>query len=301
MYEYSRITKRTATQYWWPSHFPTLLARFPFKVPLSFPTNGFLSQFHLDRFWWQYHGGSEVVLIPYPLPYPILIILYPLAMMDSQPPSAASADPSSLRAAALYRQPSDSQFPINGNQSNADAPKFSRMISNVGPPVDPTLHEISQPPKTDDIDQLPKTDDHYQPPKADDSLSTEATSPPVSEEKGWVRYVHPEGWIYFFKKHDNEPENIQLHVICGDLKGEIVTNPILNFQATNTTSHKSERLSDVKGEGPPVSFGYGGLHVQIYVDDQRWYASPDKALLFPQQLTDEEGQDHLVWMSSTMS
>ena len=211
--------------------------------------------------------------------------------MDSQPPSAALADPSSLRPAALYRPPSDSQIPINGNQSNADVPKLSRMISNVGPPVDPTLRKISQPPKTDDIDQLPKTDDHDQPPKADDSLSTEATSPPGIEEKGWVRYVHPEGWIYFFQKHDNEPEDIQLHVICGDLKGEIVTNPTLNSQATNTTSHKPGRLSDVKGEGPPVALGYGGLHVQIYVDDQRWYASPDKALLFPQQLTDEEGQD----------
>ena len=225
-----------------------------------------------------------------PLLYPTLIVLYPLALMDSQPPSAASTDPSSLRAAALYQPPPDYQIPIDaGNQSNADTLKFSRIISKVG-------HEISQPPKTDDINQLPKTDEHpvYQPPTADDSLSTEATSPPVSEKKGWVRYVHPEGWIYFFKNHDDEPENIQLHVICGDLKGAIVTNPTLNSQATNATSHKPERLSDVKGEGPQVALGYGGLHVQIYVDDQRWYASIDKALLFPQQLTDEEGQDYLV-------
>ena len=273
----------------------TSLTDFP-----SSHNNGFLSKpFRLHRLWWQrqqrwqYHGGSEVVLIPHPLLYPILIVLYPLAMMDSQPPSAASADPSSLRAAALYRPPSDSQISIDGNRSNADTPKFSRIISKVGPPVDPTPHEISQPPKTDDIDQLPKTDDHpaYQPLNADVRLSTEATSPPVSEEKGWVRYVHPEGWIYFFKKHDDKPEDIQLHEICGDLKGEIVTNPTFNSRAS---SGKPERLSGVNGEGPPVALGYGGLHLQIYVDDQRWYASIHKALLFPQQLTDEEGQDFLA-------
>jgi hypothetical protein len=196
----------------------------------------------------------------------------------------------------IYQPPSNSQIPINGNQSNADTPEFSRTIGEVGPPASPTLDEIAQPPKSDDIDQLPKTDDHpaHRPPTTDDRLPTEAASPPVSEEKGWVRYVHPEGWIYFFKEHDDEPEDVQLHDICGDLKGEIVTNPTLNSQATYATSHKPERLSDLKGEGPPVVPGYGGLRVQIYVDDQRWYASKDKALLFPQQLTDEKGRDYLV-------
>ena len=214
--------------------------------------------------------------------------------MDSQPSSAGSADSSSLRAAALYQPPSNPQIPIDGNKFNADAPKFSRIISKIGPPVDPTLHEISQLPKTDVIE--PKTDHHpaYQPPKADDRLLTEAASPPVSEEKGSVRHVHPEGWIYFSKKRGDEPEDIQLHEICGDLKGEIMTNPTFNSQAINASSGKPERLSGVKGEGPPVALGYGGLHVQIYVDDQRWYASTDKALLFPQQLTDGEGQDYFL-------
>jgi len=216
--------------------------------------------------------------------------------MDSQSPSAASADPSSLRSTAFYQPLSNSQIPIDGSQSSADAPKFSRIIGKVCPPIGPTLDEIARPPRTDDVDQLPNADDHpaHQPPKTDDRLSTEAASPPVSNEKGWVRYVHPEGWIYFFKEHDDEPEDIQLHEICGDLRGQFVTNYTLNSQATNATSHKPERLSDVEGEGTPVAPGYGGLYVQIYVDDQRWYASIDKALLFPQQLTDEEGQGYLV-------
>ena len=80
-----------------------------------------------------------------------------------------------------------------------------------------------------------------------------------------------------------------------------MTHPTFNSQATTATSHKSKRLSDVEGEGPPVALEYGGLHVQIYVDDQRWYASKDKALLFPQQLTDEEGQDYLVRWPSIIS
>jgi hypothetical protein len=192
-----------------------------------------------------------------------------------------------------YQAPSNSQIPIDGNQSNAVAPMFSRILGKVGPLVGPTVDEIAQPPKTD---ELPKTDDHraHQPPKMDDRLSTEAASPLVSEEKGWVRNVHPEGWIYFFKGHDDELQNVQLHEICGGLKGEIVTNPTLNSKVTNVTSHKPERLSDLKGAGPPVALGYGGLYVQSYVDDQRWYASKDKALLYPQQLTDEQGQDYLV-------
>jgi hypothetical protein len=214
--------------------------------------------------------------------------------MDSQSPSAASADPSSLRAAALYQPPSNSQIPIDGNQSNADAP--STIIGNVGLPVGPTLDEIVQPPKKDDIDQLPKTDDHpaHQPVETDDRLSIETLSPSVSEEKGWVRCVHPEGWIYFFKKHYYEPEVIHHYEIRSDLKGEFVTNPTLNSQVTNATGHKPEGLSNVKEEGPPVALDYGGLHVQIYVDDQRLHASEDEALLFSQQLTDEEGQDYLV-------
>ena len=177
--------------------------------------------------------------------------------------------------------PSDSQIPSDGNQSNADAPKFSTIIGEVGPRVSHTLDKIARPTKTDDIDQLPKTDDHPvdQLPKTDDQLPTEAASLPASEEKGWVRCVHPEGWIYFFKKNDDESEDIQLHEICGDLKGEVAT------------SHKSEQLSDVEGQEPPVAPGSGpGLHVQTYVDDQRWYASTDKALLSC-QLTDEKGQD----------
>ena len=169
-------------------------------------------------------------------------------------------------------------------------PKFSTIIGEVDPLVDPTLDETAQQTttlKTDDhsADHLPKTDD--QPP-------TEAASLPANEEKGWVRCVHPEGWIYFFKEHDDEPEDIQLHEICGDLKGEVVTHLAFNTQATKATSHKSERLSEVDGEGPPVALEYGGLHVQTYVDDHRWYASKNKALLFPQQLTDEKGQDYLV-------
>jgi len=234
---------------------------------------------------------------------PTLIALYSLAVMPSHSPSAVSTDPSSLRAAALYQPPSNSQIPVDGNQSNADAPNFSRIISKVGPPVGPTLHEIAQPPKTDDVDQLPKMDDHptHQPPQTDDRLSTEAASLPSTEEKGWVRYVHPEGWIYFFKEHDNQPEDIRLHEICGDLEGEFMANPALNSQATNETSHKPERPSDVEGEGPPVAPGYGGLYVQIFVDDQRWYASIDKALLFPQQLTDEEGRITLCGWPSTIS
>jgi hypothetical protein len=50
----------------------------------------------------------------------------------------------------------------------------------------------------------------------------------------------------------------------------------------------------VKEEGPPVALEFGGLHVEIYVDDQRLHASYDKALPFPQQLTDEEGKNYLV-------
>ena len=192
--------------------------------------------------------------------------------------------------------PSDSQIPSDGNQSNADAPKFSTIIGEVGPRVSHTLDKIARPTKTDDIDQLPKTDDHPvdQLPKTDDQLPTEAASLPDSEEKGWVRCVHPEGWIYFFKKHGDEPEDIQLHEICGDLKGEIITNPSLISKATNATSYEREQLSGVEGEGSPVALGYGGLYVQTYVDDQRWYASINKGLLFYQQLTDEQGQDYLV-------
>ena len=217
--------------------------------------------------------------------------------MDSQSPSTASADPSSLRAAALYQLPSDSQIPLDGNQSHGDAPKFSRIVGKVRRPVGLTLDGIAQPPKTDVIDQLPKTDDHpaHQPSKTDDRLLTEAASRPTSKEKGWVRCVHPQGWIYFFKEHDNEPEDIQLHEICRDLKCEIMANPTLNSQATNATSHKPERLSDVEEEGPPVAPGYGGVHVQIYVDDQRWYASIDKALL-----TDGEGRITLCRRPSTI-
>ena len=222
---------------------------------------------------------------------PTLFALCLLAVMDSHSPPAASADPSWLRAAALYRPRSNSQIPVDGNHSNADAPKLLKIIDKVGHSVGPTLDEIAQPPKTDDIDQLSKIDDHTarQPPKIDDRLSTEAASPPSSEAKAWVRYVHPGGWIYFFKEHDDEPEDIRLHEICGDLKGEFLKNPALNSQAPNAISHKCERLSEVKVEGPPVALGYGELYVQIYVDDQRWYASIDKALLFPQQLTDEKG------------
>ena len=223
--------------------------------------------------------------------------------MDSHSPSAASSDPSSLRAAALYQPPSNSQIPVDGNQCNADAPKFSRIIGKIGPPVCPTLDEIAQPPKTEDIDQLPKMDDHpaHQPPITDDRLSVEAASLPSSDVKGWVRYVHPEGWIYFFKEHDDEPEDIRLHEICGDLKGEFVTNPALNSQATNATSHKPERPSDMEGEGPPVALEYGGLYIQIYVDDERWYASIDKAPLFYEKLTDEEGRITLCEWPSTIS
>ena len=219
--------------------------------------------------------------------------------MDSQSPSSsASADPSSLRAAVLHRPPSDSQIPIDGNQSDADPPKFSGIIDKGRRPVGPTLDGIAQPPKTDVIDQLPKTDDHpaHQPSKTDDRLLTEAASLPATEEKGWVRCVHPEGWIYFFKEQDDEPEDIQLHEICRDVRYESVTNPTLNSQATNATSHKPERLSDVEEERPPVALGYGGVHVQIYVDDQRWYASIDKALL-----TDEGGRITLCRWHSTIS
>ena len=195
-----------------------------------------------------------------------------------------------------YQSLSNSQIPIDGNQSDADAPKFSRIIGKVGPAVGPTLDKISHLPKTDDIDQLRKTDYHLacQHSKTDDPLSTEAAWPPVSEEKGWVCYVHPEGWIYYLKGHDGEPEDIQLHEICGDLKGEIVSHPTFNSQATNATSHISEHLSDLKGEWPPVVLEYGGLYIQTYVNNQRWSASIDKSLLFPQQLTDEEGQYYLV-------
>ena len=208
--------------------------------------------------------------------------------MDCQSPSTASADPSSLRAAVLYQPLSDSQIPIDGNQSNADAPKFSRIVGKVGP-VGPTFDGIAQPPKTDDHPA-------HQPSKTDECLLTKAASLAASEEKGWVRYVHPEGWIYFFKEHDHEPEDIQLHEICRDLKCEIVTNPTLNSQATNATCHKPERLSDVEEERPPVAPRYGGVHVQIYVDDQRWYASTDKALL-----TDEGGRITLCRWHSTIS
>ena len=189
-------------------------------------------------------------------------------------------------------------MPFDGNQSNADAPKFSRIVGKVHHPVGPTLDGIAQPPKADVIDQLPKTDHHstHQPSKTDDRLLTEAASLPASEEKGWVRCVHPQGWIYFFKEHGNEPEDIQLHEICHVLKCEIVTNPTSNSQATNATSHKPERLSDVREERPPAAPGYGGAHVQIYVDHQRWYASIDKALL-----TDEGGEITLCRWHSTIS
>ena len=79
-----------------------------------------------------------------------------------------------------------------------------------------------------------------------------------------------------------------------------MSHPTFNSQATNAVSHKPERLSQVDGEGLPVALEYGGLHVQTYVDNQRWYASQDKALLFPQQLTDEEGQDYLIRWPSTI-
>jgi len=118
-------------------------------------------------------------------------------------------------------------------------------------------------------------------------------------KKGWVCCVHPEGWIYF-KEHDDEPGDIQLHKVCSDLKGEFVTNPTLNSQATNATSHKPERLSNVKGEGPQVALRYRGLHIQIYVNNQWWYASIDKAQLFPQQLTDEEGRITMSRWPSTI-
>ena len=83
-------------------------------------------------------------------------------------------------------------------------PKFSTVIGEVDPPVAPTFDETVRQPKglkTDDqpADHLPKTDD--QPP-------IEAVSLLASEEKGWVRCIHPDGWIYFFKEHDNEPEAI---------------------------------------------------------------------------------------------
>ena len=166
-------------------------------------------------------------------------------------------------------------------------PKFSTVIGEVDPPVAPTLDETVQQPKGLKADDQPA----YHLPKTDDQAPTHAASLLASEEKGWVRCIHPDGWIYFFKEHDHKPEAIQLHEICGDLEGEIMTHPTFNSQATTATSHKPERLSDVEGEGPPVALEYGRRHVQIYVDDQRWYASKDKALLFPQQLTDEKGQD----------
>ena len=169
-------------------------------------------------------------------------------------------------------------------------PKFSTFIREVDPPVDPSLDETSKQPKAPKMDDHPA--DHL--PKRDDQSPTEAAWLPASEEQGWVRCIHPEGWIYYFKEHDYESEDIQLHEICGDLKGEIMTHSAFNSQATNVISHTPERLSDVEGEGPPVALEYGGLHLQIYVDNQRWYASKDKALLFPQQLSDEEGQDHIV-------
>ena len=152
------------------------------------------------------------------------------------------------------------------------------MFGEVDPPVDPTLDETTQQPRT------PKAEDHPADhlPKTKIQPPADAASLPDSEEKGWVCCVHPEGWIYFVKAHDHEPEDIQLPEICGDLWGEFVTRPTFNSQATNPTSHKPERL------------GYGGLYVQIYADDKRWYASVDKALLFPQQLTDEKGEDYLV-------
>ena len=156
------------------------------------------------------------------------------------------------------RPHSDSQIPSNGNESNPDAPECLEMTGTVSPPVGPTLGE---PLKTNDFHQLPNTGHHpaHQPQKTDDLSQTEPASHPASEEKGWVRHVHPEGWIYFFKEHDDEPRDIQLHEICGDLARSC-----------------------------------GGLHVQIYVDDRRWYASIDKDLLFSEQLTDEKGQNHLV-------
>ena len=84
-----------------------------------------------------------------------------------------------------YQSLSNSQIPIDGNQSDADAPKFSRIIGKVGPAVGPTLDEISHPPKTDDIDQLPKTDYHLarQRSKTDDPLSTEAAWPQLVRKR----------------------------------------------------------------------------------------------------------------------
>ena len=175
-------------------------------------------------------------------------------------------------------------------------PKLSTIIVEVDPAVHPTLDETAQQPTTSNRDDNPAD----QLPKRDDQPPTEAASLPANEEKGWVRCVHSEGWIYFFKEHIYETEDIRLHEICGDLKGEILTHLAFNSQATDTTSYKSERLSEVDEERLPVALKYGGLHVQTYVDDQRWYTSKDKALLFPLQLTDGEGQNyHVRWSSIT--
>ena len=189
--------------------------------------------------------------------------------------------------ANILSPPEPSPILSVGNQLFPMDSKLLKIIGEVVPPVDSTLDETAQRPKT------PKMDDHLAD-QIDDQPPTEAVSLPAIEEKVWVRCVHPEGWIYFFKEHDDEPEDIQLHEICGDLNGEIVTHPAFNSQATNAIAHKPERLSKVDGEGPPVVLECGGLRVQTYVDNQRWYASKDKALLFPQQLTDELGQDYLV-------
>ena len=74
---------------------------------------------------------------------PTLLAVYLLSVMDSHSPPAASADPSWLRAAALYRPPSNSQIPVDGNHSNADAPNLLKIIDKVGHPVGPILDEIA--------------------------------------------------------------------------------------------------------------------------------------------------------------
>ena len=153
---------------------------------------------------------------------------YPFVANGDDFKSVDDLGPTTLNVVVHPKSPSDSQIPSDGNQSNALVSRFLDMTGNVGPP-------------------------------ADNRLSTEAASPPVSEEKPGVRYVHPGGWTYFFKEHDDEPNGIRLHEIYGD----------------ETPSH-------------------GGRHVQIYVDDRRWYASIDKDLLLSQQLTDEQGQNYLV-------
>ena len=82
--------------------------------------------------------------------------------------------------------------------------KFSTIIGEVDPSVYPTLDETVQQPKGLKTDDQPA--DHL--PNRDDQSPTEAASLLAGEEKGWVRCIHPEGWIYFFKEHDHEPEAI---------------------------------------------------------------------------------------------